>query len=197
MSGGRSNLPTVVEKAAAAVRERAGGVLERIADRFALPQLYQRYRKNALTHGVEFLRGDPEIDVFVAGSNVLSKWRPIPGPNTASLSRASVAMGEEGTAVLRGHYGGARGEVALLDGAAIDEKALPVGAGKCGMGSIGHWKWDFSQHHWLEVSVRTDGRPYELVLQVTQELVQRSYIYRALIPQMKRKLHPLTRCLPR
>ena len=71
------------------------------------------------------------------------------------------------------------------------EEVVPVGAGKCGMGSIGHWKWDFSQHHWLEVSVRTDGRPYELVLQVTQELVQRSYIYRAPIPQMKRKLSPL------
>ena len=54
--------PPVSPGAAGKLAKRANeGVLER-ARRWLAP-VYERYRKNTLTHGEEYLRGDPEIPI--------------------------------------------------------------------------------------------------------------------------------------
>ena len=163
--------------------EKRNTFLARISDRFALPQLIHKYSKNLLTHGEEFLRGDDELPLFAPGVwHAPLKWRPIPGPGAASLSRATLSTTETGTALLRGMYGGSRGEFTLLAGKA-DLEASPVGAGACGVASIGHWGLDFAQHHWLEVRVRTGARAFELVLQSDGQFEGSARLWRANIPE--------------
>jgi hypothetical protein len=88
---------------------------------------------------------------------------------------------ESGTAMLRGTYGGSRGEVALLAGSS-DREVTPVGAGACGIASTGHWKLDFAQHHWLELKLRTGGRDFELAIQSNGQWEGSAQLWRASIP---------------
>lgn len=176
----------LVRRVAQALKQRAlspDGLLQRASDRIAFPQLYEKYRKNFLTHGVDFLRGDDELPLFAPGVwHAPLKWRPIPGPTTVSLSRATLATTEEGTAMLRGHYGGSRGEVALLSGKGKSIEGAPVGAGACGVGSIGHWPIELAQHHWLELKIRTGARAFDLVLQSNGQWEGSTNLWRATIP---------------
>lgn len=154
------------EALARAAAKRPDSLLHRVSERFALPQLYHQYSKNYLTHGLDFLRGDDEVPLFAPGCwHAPLKWRPIPGPGIVSLSRATLATTDEGTAMLRGVYGGSRGELPLLAGRTDSTEAAPVGAGACGVASRGHWPVDLAQHHWLELRVRTGGRAFDLVVQ--------------------------------
>ena len=86
---------SLARRAAALLRRRVlrpDGLLSRASERFALPQLYERYRKNFLTHGEDFLRGDDSLPLFAPNVwHAPIRWRPIPGPQTASLSRATLA----------------------------------------------------------------------------------------------------------
>ena len=65
--------------------------------------------------------------------------------------------------MLRGLYGGSRGEFALLAGSSANLEDSPVGAGACGVASLGHWPVPLDQHHWLELRVRTGNRAFELI----------------------------------
>ena len=176
---------SLVRRAAEALKRRAlqpDGVVQRLSDRIAYPQLYEHYRKNFLTHGMDFLRGEDELPLFSPDVwHAPIKWRPIPGPTTASLSKVSLVTTEAGTAMLRGTYGGSRGEVALLAGAS-SANATPVGAGACGLASTGHWKLDLAQHHWLELKLRTGGRDFELALQSDGQWEGSAQLWRAAIP---------------
>jgi hypothetical protein len=179
----------IARRAAEALKKAASkpdSLAQRISDRFAVPQLYHYFRNNALTHpdGIEqFLVGDDELPLFVPGVwHAPLKWRPIPGPNTRSLSRATLVSTEAGTALLRGVYGGARGELSLLSGESSETEKSPVGAGACGLASTGHWDIDLAQHHWVELKLRTDERPYELVLQSDGAWEGSERIWRADIP---------------
>jgi hypothetical protein len=179
---------SVVVRAAKALQRAAASnpdsFVARVSDRLALPQLVERYRKNFLTHGEAFLKGDDELPLFAPGVwHAPLKWRPIPGPSTASLSRATLATTDSGTAMLRGLFGGNRGEVALLSGGGKVPEASPVGAGACGVASHGHWSLDLAQHHWLEMRLRTGGRAFEVVLQVDGEWEHSTKIWRAAIPR--------------
>jgi hypothetical protein len=148
-------------------KSEPGSLAARVSTRLALPQLLYEYSKNTLTHGEEYLRGDDELPLFVPGVwHSPISWRPIPGPNTVSLSRATLSTTDSGTAMLRGVYGGSRGEFALLAGSSDDLEDSPVGAGACGVASLGHWPIPLDQHHWLELRVRTGGRAFELIVQV-------------------------------
>ena len=179
-------MTSIVKRAAEAIKHRAlqpDGLLQRFSDRIAFPQLYHRYRKNFLTHGEDFLRGDDELPLFAPGVwHAPIKWRPIPGPKTASLSRATLAMTGSGTAMLRGHYGGSLGEVALLAGTGMSTEQAPVGASACGLASTGHWSLDFTQHHWLELKLRTGANAFELVVQADGEWEHSVKLWRAHIP---------------
>ena len=149
--------PPVSPGAAGKLAKRANeGVLER-ARRWLAP-VYERYRKNTLTHGEEYLRGDPEIPIGLE----VEDWRAIPSLDHISLSRATLTATDSGGILLQGRYGGPLTAAQMLTGSALTEKPEnAIGAGVCGMGSTGRWPWDLTQHHWLELDLRTDGRPYE------------------------------------
>lgn len=155
------------------------------SDRLALPQLIQRYRKNFLTHGIEFLKGEDEMLLFAPGVwHAPLHWRPIPGPDASgSLSRATLSTTSTGTSMLRGFFGGTHGEVALLAGVGQTTEAAPVGLSACGVASRGHWTIDLAQHHWLELRLRTGQRPFDLVLQVDGAWEGGARIWRATIPE--------------
>ncbi len=179
---------SLVRRAAEALRKVASkpdGLVQRVSDKWALPQLWHYLKINALTHprGMEqFLKGDEEVPLFAPGVwHAPLKWRPIPGPDTPSLSRVTLSTTDAGTALLRGHYGGTRGELGLLSGK-VSPKASPVGAGACGIASRDHWSIDLAQHLWLELKLRTDQRPYELILQCDGEWEGSEKIWRADIP---------------
>lgn len=158
-------------------------LVSRVAEKFALPQLLHFYSKNLLTHGNDFLKGDDELPLFSPGVwHAPIKWRPIPGPNTVSFSSAKLTHTQSGTAMLRGVYGGSRGEVALLAGAVDTLEKSPVGAGACGVASLGHWPLPLDQHHWLELRVRTGNRAFELILQAEGAWEGSTKIWRAAIP---------------
>ena len=149
---------SLVERTVHALRTRADSLAQRAWERFEARTLLQRYRKNTLTHGVDFLRGDDEIALFTAGATGQPPWRPIPAAGAASLSKAAIRFTESGSILLSGHYGGARAGLQLLEGAAdVDAQVDAIGAGACGMGSTARWLWDLSQHHWLEFRFRSDG----------------------------------------
>lgn len=181
----------LIHRAAQALRKRAlqpDGILQRVSDQIAFPQLYKHYSENFLTHGEQFLKGDDELPLFAPGVwHAPLKWRPIPGPNTVSLSRAALATTDAGTAMLRGHYGGSRGEVALLAGEGRETERAPVGAGACGVGSTGHWTIALDQHHWLELKLRTGNRHFELVLQADGQWEGSERLWRATIPAAERE----------
>ena len=149
--------PPVSPGAAGKLAQRANeGVLER-ARRWLVP-VYERYRKNTLTHGEDYLRGDPEIPISLE----VEDWRAIPSLDHISLSRATLTATDSGGILLQGRYGGPLTAAQMLTGSALTEKPEnAIGAGVCGMGSTGRWPWELSQHHWLELDLRTDGRPYE------------------------------------
>ena len=149
--------PPVSPGAAGKLAKRANeGVLER-ARRWLVP-VYERYRKNTLTHGEDYLRGDPEIPISLE----VEDWRAIPSLDHISLSRATLTATDSGGILLQGRYGGPLTAAQMLTGSALTEKPEnAIGAGVCGMGSTGRWPWELSQHHWLELDLRTDGRPYE------------------------------------
>lgn len=182
----RRSEQSLVQRAAQALRKRAlqpDGLLQRFSDRIAFPQLYKHYSENFLTHGEQFLRGHDELPLFAPDVwHAPIKWRPIPGPSTVSLSRASLSTTEAGTAMLRGHYGGSRGDVALLAGASDATEKAPVGAGACGVASMGHWPLDLTQHHWLELKLRTGTRRFELVLQSDGQWEGSERLWRAGLP---------------
>ena len=164
--------------------DKPDSVLARVSERFALPQLLHTYSKNTLTHGEQFLKGDDEYALFAPGVwHAPLKWRPIPGPDTVSLSRATLSTTEAGTAMLRGLYGGSRGEFALLAGSSANLEDSPVGAGACGVASLGHWPVPLDQHHWLELRVRTGNRAFELILQADGNWEGSTRIWRASIPE--------------
>lgn len=188
-SGGSS----LVRRGADAIRKRVDGLVQRVTDRYELSVLYQRYSKNMLTHGMDFLRGDDEIPVFLPGEVGLPKWRPIPGPKTPSLSQASLAHTEAGTILLSGHYGGARTGLQLLDGESNPDSEGAIGQGACGMGSTARWEWDVSQHHWLELRIRTDGRHYQLAMQADVEMLSNHWLWRANIPVEEPSQRPAPR----
>ena len=155
---------SLVKRAAAALQTARGQMYElglRVADRFELGVLWQRYRKNTLTHGIEYLRGDQQVPVFSPEARGLPKWRAIPGQATPSLSKASVVRTEDNTVLLRGEYSGLASGMQLLrgDAAAVGHAAAPdaLWGGAVGMCSTSRWHWDTSQHHWLEVRFRSDG----------------------------------------
>jgi len=177
---------SLVQRAAQALRERAlrpDGIVQRLSDRIAFPQLYKRYSENFLTHGEQFLKGDDELPLFAPGVwHAPLKWRPIPGPTTVSLSRATLTTTDTGTAMLRGFYGGSRGDVALLAGVSGATEKAPVGAGACGVGSTGHWTIDLAQHHWLELKLRTGTRRFEMVVQADGQWEGSTRLWRAIIP---------------
>ena len=169
---------------ASASKTKPDSFLARVSDRLALPQLFHMYSKNMLTHGVDFLRGDDELPLFAPGVwHAPLKWRPIPGAETVSLSRAKLSTTETGTAMLRGMYGGSRGELALLAGRSDELEDSPVGAGACGVASLGHWPIPLDQHHWLELRLRTGGRAFELILQAEGSWEGSTRIWRAPIPE--------------
>ena len=149
--------PPVSPGAAGKLAQRTNeGVLER-ARRWLVP-VYERYRKNTLTHGEDYLRGDPEIPISLE----VEDWRAIPSLDHISLSRATLTATDSGGILLQGRYGGPLTAAQMLTGSALTEKPEnAIGAGVCGMGSTGRWPWELSQHHWLELDLRTDGRPYE------------------------------------
>ena len=149
--------PPVSSGAAGKLAKRASeGVLER-ARRWLAP-VYDRYSKNVLTHGEQYLRGDPEIPIGLE----VEDWRAVPSLDHISLSRATLTATNSGGILLQGRYGGPLTAAQMLTGSALTEKPeSAVGAGVCGMGSTGRWPWDLAQHHWLELELRTDGRPYE------------------------------------
>jgi hypothetical protein len=171
--------PPTPGTAGGAVAKRAGtGLLER-ATKWLRP-VYERYRKNVLTHGMEYLRGDPEVPISVE----VEDWRAIPSVDHISLSRATLSATESGSILLQGRYGGPLTAAQMLTGTALAEKPEnAVGAGVCGMGSTGRWPWDLHQHHWLELQLRTDGRPYELVLQCETSVQRTQFVWRADIPR--------------
>ena len=180
---------SLISRTASALREAArrtgtDGIAQRVSERLALPQLWERYRKNTLTHGADYLRGDDEIRLFGEGAAAPIRWRAIPAAGAPSLSSATLAVTEGGTSRLSGHYGGARAELQLIPGMATESTDAPaVGAGACGMASDGHWELDLSQHHWLELRLRTDGRAYELVVQSDGFFEGQHHIWRAPIPR--------------
>eukprot|EP00966_Prymnesium_polylepis_P100873 2336235-Prymnesium_polylepis.1 len=111
-------------------------------------------------------------------------WRSIPAAGAHSLSRATVTTTEDGHVALRGYYGGARSELQMLPGVVAAAKATPaVGAGACGMATTGHWKLDFSQHHWLELTLRSDARLYEIVVQYDGYFEGSHELYRVPLPR--------------
>ena len=177
---------SLIQRAAQALRERAlrpDGIVQRLSDRIAFPQLYKRYSESFLTHGEQFLKGDDELPLFAPGVwHAPLKWRPIPGPTTVSLSRATLTTTDTGTAMLRGFYGGSRGDVALLAGVSGATEKAPVGAGACGVGSTGHWTIDLAQHHWLELKLRTGTRRFEMVVQADGQWEGSTRLWRAIIP---------------
>ena len=149
---------SLVERTVHALRKRVDSLSARAWERIEARTLLQRYRKNTLTHGIDFLRGDDEIAVFTPHESGQPQWRPIPNAAAASLSRAALNFTESGSILLRGHYGGARAGLQLLEGSAhVDPHVDAIGAGACGMGSTARWMWDLSQHHWLELRFRSDG----------------------------------------
>lgn len=160
---------SLVQRASKALQRGAvGGVMQRLSDSLELPVLLQRYGKNTLTHGVEYLRGDDELPVFVAGARGLPTWYPVPDEDRESYSKATVVQTEQGTILMHGSHGGPKAGLQMLSGGKGDRKGRDrLGTGACGMGSSARWNWDLSQHHWLEFTMRSDGRKYELVLQVT------------------------------
>lgn len=171
--------PPVSSGAAGKLAKRASeGVLER-ARRWLAP-VYDRYSKNVLTHGEEYLRGEPEIPIGLE----VEDWRAVPSLDHISLSRATLTATNSGGILLQGRYGGPLTAAQMLTGSALTEKPEnAVGAGVCGMGSTGRWPWDLAQHHWLELELRTDGRPYELVLQCETSFQKTQWVWRANIPQ--------------
>ena len=187
---------SLVRRGADALRKRVDGVLERMTETYELSVLRQRYRKNFLTHGVDFLRGDDEIPVFLPGEAGLPKWRPIPGPKTASYSEASLTYTDDGTILLSGLYGGARTGLQLIDGEGDQHSEGAIGQGACGMGSTARWDWDVSQHHWLEVRLRTDGRHYQLAMQADAEMLSNHWLWRAPIPLGEHRPPPAPRQRP-
>ncbi|KAL1507728.1 hypothetical protein AB1Y20_007341 [Prymnesium parvum] len=176
----------LVARAARAIREGARRLplAQRISERFALPQLYERYRKNFLTHGHEFLEGDDEIIFVGEHSPAPLAWRAIPSARAYSFSRATLTTTADGHVLLTGHYGGRQSELQMLPGLADKAgSALAVGAAACGMASTGHWKLDLSQHHWLELTLRSDSRLYELVVQYDGAFEGRHHLFRCLLPR--------------
>lgn len=160
-------------------------LLKRAWDVLPLPELYERYRRNLLTDGVNFLRGDAHIGLFTGSERESATWRPVPGPGSGSYSRATLDMSEERTILLRGHYGGAGASATaqlLAGGSGEEPSAALVGLGAAGMASTAKLPWDLSQHHWLEITLRTDGRPYELALYAHSHLRKVPYVWRAPIP---------------
>ena len=159
-------------------------IAKSLSDRFAIPQLWHLASQNFLTHGLDYLTGPDELPLFSPNLwHAPLKWRPIPGPNTMSLSKATLTTTSMGTAMLRGNFGGNSGEVSLLTGLSETElESSPVGAGACGVGSTGHWKIDLAQHHWLELKVRTGGRAFELVVESDGFYEGSERIWRAPIP---------------
>ena len=173
--------PVLNEQAKAAARRAGGGLVQR-ATRWLAP-VYDRYSKNLLTHGADYLRGDDEISIFSAAEGGLQDWRPLPGAGQTSLSHATLTTTESGSMLLQGRYGGPVTAAQLLSGAALSETPTDaVGVGVCGMGTTGRWPWDLAQHHWLELQVRDDGRPYELVLQAETQYQKSQWVWRADIP---------------
>ena len=169
------------------IRGRAEDLALRMSDYYQLPVLWQRYRKNTLTHGIEYLRGDESIKVFCPNTRGLPPWRPIPAAGVPSLSKANVVRTEEGGMLLRGEYSGLTSGMQLLrseqpdaPSKSADDEALWAGA--VGMGSSARWDWDVSQHHWLEIRFRSDGRQYELVVQNDAEYGNFRRFWRANIP---------------
>jgi len=157
--------------------------LGRVSQRFALPQLYERYRKNALTHGAEFLRGEDEVVFWGERSAAPINWRAIPSEGAQSLSRATLRVTDEGTVMLRGSYAGVNSELQLIPGAVVqaaDVRAL--GPGAVGMASTDHWALDLEQHHWLELRMRSDRRAYELVALYEGQLDASTRVFRMPIP---------------
>lgn len=175
---------SVVHRVAHALRKHSrDGLARRVSDRFALPQLYKMYSENFLTQGEQFLKGPDEMPLFAPGVwHAPLKWRPIPGPSTASLSRATLSTTDDGHALLRGHFGGSRGDMALLTGEGRDTERAPVGAGACGVASTGHWQIDLTQHHWVELMVRTGDRAFELIVQSDGQWEGSERLWRAAIP---------------
>ena len=159
---------SLVQRASKALQRGAvGGRAQRLADSLGLPVLLQRYGKNLLTHGTDFLRGDNELPVFVAGARGLPTWYPIPDEEHSAYARSAVTKTDKGTVVMHGMHGGANAGLQLLGNSKSGGGGREqLGAGACGMGSSAQWNWDLSQHHWLEFTVKTDGRKYELVMQV-------------------------------
>ena len=51
-------------------------LLKRAWDVLPLPELYERYRRNLLTDGVNFLRGDAHIGLFTGSERESATWRP-------------------------------------------------------------------------------------------------------------------------
>jgi len=153
-------------------------------DAFEIGTLFQRYRKNTLTHGAEFLRGDDEIPLFAPNAVGQPSWRPIPSNPMATLSRASISTTTAGNLRLNGFNGGARAGLQMLSGEVdLGPEAKAIGVGLCGMASTARWQIELDQHHWLELRLRTDGRQYELVLQSDGRLEGSHWIFRADIPR--------------
>jgi curved DNA-binding protein CbpA len=179
-----SDVITRVGAALKRATSRPNSLANRVSDRFAIPQLWHHYTQNVLTQGHEYLAGPDELPLF--DPNVWHaplKWRPIPGPHTVSLSKATLTSTDAGTAMLRGEYGGSRGEVALLaGGSSKDLEGSAVGPTACGVASMGHWSIDLCQHHWLELRVRTGHRAFELVIQSDGAYEGSARLWRASIP---------------
>lgn len=176
----------VIRQAALALRERASRsqLVQRVSDRFALPQLYERYKKNLLTHGYNYLKGEDEILFVGEQSPAPLAWRSIPSEGAHSLSRATVTSSDMGHVVLKGYYCGVHSELQMIPGVVPDETTTSTLApGACGMASTGHWQLDLSQHHWLELKLRTDRRLYELVIQYDGYFEGVHHLYRCLLPR--------------
>ena len=85
-----SSLVQRVGNALRSATKRQDTLLGRVSKRFALPQLYERYRKNFLTHGIDFLRGDPEVVFFGERSPApITQPKPMYWGSSGSTSAAS------------------------------------------------------------------------------------------------------------
>jgi len=174
---------SLVERSVNALRKSISGLTHHLHEVSETAVLWQRYRKNALTHGLDFLRGDAEVPVFEPHTVGLPPWRPVPGPSVSSLSKATLVETDDGTMLLSGYKSGERSGVQLLAG--DTGSSLPMnklGADPVGMASTSRWKFDISLHHWLELGIRTDGRQYELVMMCESPVSSRVFLWRAPIP---------------
>ena len=118
------------EQAKAAARRAGGGLVQRVT-RWLAP-VYDRYSKNLLTHGADYLRGEDEISIFSSTEGGLQDWRPLPGAGQTSLSHATLTTTKSGSMLLQGRYGGPVTAAQLLSGAALSEADRRRRGGVCG-----------------------------------------------------------------